>query len=574
METIDTDLVILGSGVAGLRAAIEFARPAGSTFDVAIVSKVQVMRSHSVAPEGGVAAVLGASDSFEQHGFDTVKGSDYLADQDAVEAFVAECPNEVLQLEHWGMPWLRDPAGELLSRRFGAHEVARSFFAYDRTGFFLMKTLYDRVLTEHRVSIFHEFFATAILLRDGRFGGLIAMERKSGKFVLFRARALIVATGGLGRIYSYATYSHTVTGDGLALAFHAGLALKDMEFIQWLPTTLVPSGIPATEALRGDGAVLLNKHGERFLKRYAPKRMELAARDVVVRSMLTEIAQGNGVEGPRGVPSLLLDARSLGEPMIAERYKSFRENAIRFLDLDPVQEPIPVLPGMHFSMGGIDVLDLSMATEVPGIWAAGEAACVSLHGANRLGTNSLPACLVTGKWAAQGARRYLEAEAGRRSTPSAESEEVAASLDRSYGFVKHEGGDTSVYAVRNELQRVMDENVGAFRTREGLTHALASVRRLRSSYPGAVVVRDKSSEFNLEWVHAHEVANLLALSETVILPALWRNESRGSHFRVDHPTRDDSQFLAHSLTRAHGSETQLSSRPARLTKWAPRARTY
>jgi succinate dehydrogenase / fumarate reductase, flavoprotein subunit len=574
METIDTDLVVLGSGVAGLRAAIEFARCSRGRLAVSILSKVQLMRSHSVAAEGGVAAVMGESDTLEQHAFDTVKGSDYLADQDAVEAFVAECPSEVLQLEHWGMPWMRDASGGLLSRRFGAHEVPRSYFAYDRTGFFLMKTLYDRLQQEEAIQVFHEVFATAILTREGRFVGLIAMDRKTGGFLLFRARGLIIATGGLGRIYSYVTYSHTVTGDGLALAYDAGIALKDMEFVQWLPTTLVPSGIPATEALRGDGALLLDRAGERFMQRYAPKKMELAARDIVVRAMLTEIARGNGVEGPRGVASLLLDARSLGEEMISERYKSFRENAIRFMDLDPVHDPIPVVPAMHYSMGGIDVLDTTMATSVRGVWAAGEAACVSLHGANRLGTNSLPACLVTGRWAAIAALAYLEREPSDGSPASESSEEVAKALDRSYRFVREGSGDRTVYEARGELQAIMDQHVGAFRTEAGLAEALARVTELEAQFASSVVARDRSSEYNLEWIHGHEQANLLRLSRAVIASALWRKESRGSHYRVDYPTRDDVNFLAHSVTENRASGPSISGRPARRTRWDPMERTY
>jgi succinate dehydrogenase / fumarate reductase flavoprotein subunit len=574
VETIDTDLLVLGSGVAGLRAALEAARRSPGKLEVAVLSKVQLMRSHSVAAEGGVAAVLGESDSFEQHALDTVKGSDYLADQDAVEAFVLECPKEVLQLEHWGMPWMRDASGGLLSRRFGAHEVARSYFAYDRTGFFLMKTLYDRLQREEAIRVFHEVFATAILTREGRFCGLVAIDRATGGFLLFRARGLIIATGGVGRIYSNATYSHTVTGDGLALAYDAGIALKDMEFVQWLPTTLVPSGIPATEALRGDGAVLLNKEGERFLQRYAPKGMELAARDVVVRAMLTEIARGKGVEGPRGIASLWLDARALGEPMLAERYKSFRENAIRFLDLDPVHEPIPVSPAMHYSMGGIDVLDMHMATSVRGVWAAGEAACVSLHGANRLGTNSLPACLVTGRWAAEGALAYLERETSHAPPAAPSSEEVTAAVDRSHRFLRPGRGDRTVYEVRSDLQNIMEVHVGAFRTEEGLTQALASVTRLEEEYASGVAARDRSPEYNLEWIHAHEQANLLALSKTVIASALWRKESRGSHYRVDYPKRDDANFLAHSISAPPPGRPSVTGRTARVTRWDPKERTY
>jgi succinate dehydrogenase / fumarate reductase flavoprotein subunit len=573
MEIIDADVIVLGSGVAGLRAALELAKPPDGPRSIAILSKVQAMRSHSVAPEGGVAAVLSPGDTLDHHSFDTVKGSDYLADQDAVERFTAACPGEVLQLEHWGMPWLRSPEGDLVARRFGAHDVPRSYFAFDRTGFFLMKTLHDRAVTEEKIRIYHEYFVTEILVEDGRFAALVALERSSGAFVLFRARALILAAGGVGRIFSFATYSHTVTGDGIALAYRAGLALKDMEFVQWLPTTLVPSGIPATEALRGDGALLFNSAGERFMQRYAPNSMELAARDVVTRAMFTEIAEGRGVAGPRGMACLELDARPLGEAMIQERYKAFRENAQRFLSLDPVKERIPVRPAFHYSMGGVDVVDPSMATGTPGIWAAGEIACVSLHGANRLGTNSLPACLVTGTWAAQGVLRSLAT--GPMSSASARIVQRAEeSVAGSHRFFERSEGDRTVYGIRTDLYAIMDAGVGVFRTAEGLRNALTQVRALTEAFRTSARVSDRTEGYNLEWLQAHEVRNQLLLAESILVAALWREESRGSHFRSDFPKRDDVRFLRHSLVTLGKGGPELTDRAARITRWPPQERKY
>ncbi|QKR00191.1 FAD-binding protein [Metallosphaera tengchongensis] len=570
-EVVNTDLVVLGSGLAGLRAAIEFDKLSRGKYEVAVISKVQVMRSHSVAPEGGAAAVMREGDSFEQHAYDTVKGSDFLADQDAVQQFVMDAPGEIIQLEHWGMPWARDQEGNLLARSFGAHEVPRTYFAYDRTGFFLMKTLYDRALKGDNIRFYHEFFATAILANEGRFNGLLTMERATGNFVYFKAKALIVATGGVGRIYKYVTYSHTVTGDGLAMAYRAGIPLKDMEFIQWLPTTMIPYGIPATEALRGHGALLLNSDGERFMKKYAPRKMELAARDIVTRAIFTEISEGKGVEGPRGVKAVLLDTRPVGEERLKSIYKTFRENSIQFLGKDPLEEPIPVLPAAHYSMGGIHVMGTELSTTLKGVFAAGEVANVSLHGANRLGSNSLPACLVTGKWAGKSAFNYVMALDGELMDKPVE--DIDKYVESSFNVVKKERGAVTPYEIRNKLQDVMEEKVGVFRNERDLMEAIKTIRDLKEASRD-MYVRDRAFEYNLEWVHAHEVLNLLDLAEVIATSALYRKESRGAHFRQDFPSRDDGNFLKHSLASYTRDGPLVSYVPVTVTKWKPTERVY
>ncbi|ABP95277.1 MULTISPECIES: FAD-binding protein [Metallosphaera] len=570
-EVITTDLIVLGSGLAGLRSAIEFDKLSGGKYEVSVLSKVQVMRSHSVAPEGGAAAVMQVGDSFEQHAYDTVKGSDFLADQDAVEQFVVDAPQEILQLEHWGMPWARDSEGNLLARAFGAHEVPRTYFAYDRTGFFLMKTLYDRALGGNNIKFYHEYFATAIIHDGSRFRGLLAMDRATGNFYLFKGKALIMATGGIGRIYKYVTYSHTVTGDGLAIAYRAGIPLKDMEFIQWLPTTMVPYGIPATEALRGHGALLLNSEGERFMKKYAPRKMELAARDVVTRAILTEIKEGKGVGGPRGMRAVLLDTRPVGEERLKTIYKTFRENAIQFLGKDPLEEPIPVLPAAHYSMGGIHVQGTELSTPLKGVFAAGEVANVSLHGANRLGSNSLPACLVMGRWAGRSAFNYISKL--ENDVLEDLNDKVKLEVERSYSLIKKENGSITAYEVRNKLQEVMEDGVGVFRNEEGLLDAIKRIKGLKEAYTG-VYVRDRAFEYNLEWIHAHEIMNLLDMAEVIAVSALNRRESRGAHFRQDFPSRDDQGFLKHTLATYRSDGPVISYIPVNITKWKPTERVY
>jgi succinate dehydrogenase / fumarate reductase, flavoprotein subunit len=391
------DVLILGAGLAGLRAAVEIARRTGGGADIGIVSKVQLMRAHSVAAEGGTAAVLQTDqgDSLELHAWDTVKGSDFLADQDVVRRFVEAMPQEIRQLDHWGIPWTRDGQGRIAQRAFGGHSFPRATLAADKTGFFEMQTLYDTLLRYRGFKRYDELFVTDIVVEEGRFAALLGVHAPSGQPIVLRARALLIASGGAGTLYGFTTYSETVTGDGLAMAWRAGLPLEDMEFLQFHPTGLVPSGILITEACRGEGGVLKNAKGERFMERYAPSKMELAPRDMVSRAEMTEILEGRGIPGPGGMECLHLDLTHLGAGTINKRLPLIRELCHKFLGLDPIETPIPIRPVAHYSMGGVET-DIDGATRVPGIWAAGEAACVSLHGANRLGSNSTAECLAWG----------------------------------------------------------------------------------------------------------------------------------------------------------------------------------
>ncbi|MFH0777573.1 MAG: FAD-binding protein, partial [Candidatus Eisenbacteria bacterium] len=393
-EVVKHDMLILGSGLAGLRAAVEASRASGGKLNIGIVSKVQLMRAHSVCAEGGTAAMLRPEegDSFELHAWDTVKGSDFLADQDVVERFVHASPEEIIQLEHWGIPWTRREDGRIAQRPFGGHSYPRAVLAVDKTGFFEMQTLYDTLLKYGNFKRYDEFFATSIIVENNEFKCITGFDVGTGQFLALTAKALNIATGGAGTLFGFTTYSQTVTGDGLAMAYRAGLPLEDMEFLQFHPTGLIPSGILITEACRGEGGYLLNNKGERFMDKYAPEKMELAPRDLISRSMITEIEAGRGFKGPKDLDYMHLDLTHLGADKINERLPLIREVCMDFIGIDPVHVPIPVRPVAHYSMGGVET-DINGATRAKGIWASGEAACVSLHGANRLGSNSTAECL-------------------------------------------------------------------------------------------------------------------------------------------------------------------------------------
>ena len=572
MEKIIThDLIILGSGLAGLRAAVEAARVSKGELDIGIISKVQLMRSHSVCAEGGTAAVLRPEegDHYDLHAWDTVKGSDFLADQDVVYRFVKEMPNEIIQLDHWGIPWSRRDDGRIAQRPFGGHSYPRATFAADKTGFFEMQTLYDTLMKYGNVTRYDEWFVTSILVENGEFRGLTAFNMHTGEFHALAGKALIIASGGVGNLYGFTTYSQTVTGDGLAMAYRAGLPLEDLEFLQFHPTGLIPSGILMTEACRGEGGYLRNAQGERFMSKYAPSKMELAPRDMVSRSEMTEIEEGRGFKGPRGLDYVHLDLTHLGADKINTRLPLIREVAIKFIGVDPIKEPIPVRPVAHYAMGGIET-DINGLTRVKGIWAAGEAACVSLHGANRLGSNSTAECLVWGKITAQEAAKYI---AKTEKFPQVPEDKVQEEEKRIFSDLLNNEGEESPYQIKTELRQTMDKYVGVFRTGEGLQKALDKVMELRNRFK-KVHIKDKSRVYNTDLITTLEVQNLLDLAQVMITGALAREESRGAHARRDFPKRDDDKWLKHTLAFCTPEGPKLDYKPVNITTWKPIERKY
>ena len=569
-QTLTHDVLILGAGLAGLRAAVEICSRLDGRVDVGIVSKVQLMRAHSVCAEGGTAAVLRQEegDSIDLHAWDTVKGSDFLADQDVVRRFVAAIPNEIRLLDHWGIPWTRDEHGRIAQRPFGGHSYPRATLAADKTGFFEMQTLYDQLLRHRSFTRYDEFFVTDILVEEGRFAGLLGLHAPSGEEVLLCGKALLIATGGGGTLYGFTTYSETVTGDGMAMAYRAGLPLEDMEFLQFHPTGLVPSGILMTEACRGEGGYLKNAAGERFMERYAPSKMELAPRDMVSRAEQTELLEGRGIPGPDGLPCIHLDLTHLGAERINSRLPLIREVCIKFIGLDPIEKPIPIRPVAHYSMGGIET-DIDGLTRVAGIWAAGEAAAVSLHGANRLGSNSTGECLVWGGITGAEIARALP----RLAPPAEPSAALLADRRAHVRRLLERDGDENLYALRRELRTMMDRDVGVFRTREGLCHGLSVVREIRERAERAPVP-DKGSLYNSNLFHALELENLLDLAEVTIVGAIAREESRGAHARRDFATRDDERWLRHTLAWYTGGAPRLDYKAVTIDTWKPVERKY
>ncbi len=563
---VQHDIVIVGAGLAGMRAAIAAAEKSRE-LSIAVVSKTYPIRCHSVCAEGGTAAVLREDDSFDLHAWDTIKGSDFLADQDAVELFVREMPKEILRLNSWGCPWSRLEDGRIAQRPFGGHSVDRTVFAADRTGFHEVHTLYERMLMYPNIVRYDEYFLTSLVIEDNEVRGITAIELKTGDLILFEAKAVILATGGAGRLYGFTTYSHTVTGDGMAIAYRAGVPLKDMEFVQFHPTGLVPSGILMTEACRGEGGYLRNKLGERFMQKYAPERMELAPRDVVARAMYTEIREGRGFEGPYG-PYIALDLTHLGEDRINERLPLIRDAAMKFAGVDPVEEPIPVRPVAHYTMGGVHT-NINCETTVKGLYAAGEVACVSIHGANRLGSNSTAECLVFGRIAGEKAAEYALSKEFRHAPQEAYKAEEKRIFDEFLG----KSGDESAYQIKKELNETMDKNLWIFRRAEGIKEAIRKIKELKERYRNVEIV-DRERKFNTDLLTAFEVGFMLDLAEVVAIGALNRTESRGAHFREDYPKRDDVNWLKHTLAYYTPDGPKFDYIPVTITKWEPVERKY
>ena len=555
-----SDVIVVGAGLSGLRVAIELSE----RHDVIVLSKVHPLRSHSVAAQGGINAAMSENDSWESHAFDTVKGSDYLADQDVVEVLTKNAPLAVIENERWGTAFSRTADGKIAQRPFGGAAFPRTCYAADRTGHNLLHTTYEQALRSG-VKFFDEWFVTSLVLCGGRICGLTAIDIATGEVHGFAAKAVVIATGGFGRVYGHSTNALINTGDGCALAFRAGAPLKDMEFVQFHPTTLYGSSILITEGARGEGGYLLNREGERFMKKYAPEKMELAPRDIVARAIRTEVLEGRGFEGEY----VHLDLRHLGADKIKERLPGIREICMHFAGMDPIDEPIPVLPGQHYSMGGIDT-NVNGETVLKGLYAVGETACMSVHGANRLGGNSLLETLVFGRVVGQAVAKYLEnAEA---SDIAAVEEETIKARQRLQYLLMRERGESPA-TIRAAMQKVMDEKVGVFRTTSNLKAALAEIRSIRERF-GSVSIDRSDERFNFALIRTLELDNMLDLAEAIIMGALNREESRGAHWRLDFPNRDDEKFLKHTLITKTDEGMQVSYKPVNLGKFEVKERSY
>ncbi|MBI2912855.1 MAG: FAD-dependent oxidoreductase [Chloroflexi bacterium] len=552
------DVVVVGAGLAGMRAALEAHREGA---DVALISKVHPVRSHSTAAQGGINAALGADDSPVKHAFDTVKGSDYLADQDAAEVLCGEAPECVIELERMGVPFNRDAQGRIVLRPFGGAGFSRACYVADITGQALVHVVHEQ-LTRADVRVYEEWSVTSLIVEDGVCAGVVALETANGRLHVIGAKAVILATGGLGRLYEPSTNGLINTGDGMALAYRVGAPLQDMEFVQFHPTTL-RNGVLMTEGARGEGGYLLNASGERFLERYAPDRMELAARDVISRAEQTEILEGRGVDG-----FILLDLRHLGRQKILERLPQVYELALDIANVDACQAPVPVRPGMHYFMGGVKT-DIDGASQVPGLFAAGECACVSVHGANRLGGNSLLETVVFGRRAGAAAARYAQSTAHKRISEAV----VGPDQKRIEEVCQRPANGDSIGRIRREMGESMNRNVGIFRTREELEAAVAAVSGLMERYQ-RVPVQDKGRVFNTDLMFHLELGNMLDLAQAIAISALNRQESRGAHSRRDFPQRDDENWLKHSLCYYTAEGPRVDYSPVTITRWQPAERKY
>lgn len=569
MTDLDYDVVICGSGLAGLRAAIE-AAGTDPKLRVAVVSKLQVMRSHSVSAEGGTAAVLYPEngDSIESHIYDTVKGSDFLADQDVAERLCNEMPQEVYNLDRWGMPWSRRENGEIDQRAFGGYSYPRATYASDKVGFFEMQTLYDACQRFDNIEYFNEWFGTSILHDGRKVRGITVIDLSTGQFSVMSTKALILATGGAGRLYSFSTYALSSTPDGLDMAYRAGMALKDMEFVQFHPTGILPSGILITEGARGEGGYLLNNKNERFMKQYAPGKMELAPRDIVSRSIMTEINQGRGFINETGVECIKLDLRHIGDETIKEKLGGIREISIKFSGVDPATEILDVRPVCHYMMGGIHT-NIDGATELTGMWAAGEAACNSVHGSNRLGANSTSECIVWGKITGKLAAEY--ALDGMPSEPFPHNL-VKLEEKRIYDGIFRGRGDVNPYEVRQEMSDMMTEKAYVFRNHDELAAGLKKLRSLQSQTWKHV--DDSAKEYNTNFVNVMELDSMFRAAETILVGAINRKESRGAHTRIDYPKRNDDSFLHHTLAYLGPDKPIMRTHPVTITRYEPVERKY
>jgi len=567
MELLSHDVLIVGGGLAGLRAAIE-AKKSGR--DVAILSKVHPLRSHSVAAQGGINAALGNTpiplkDAWENHAFDTIKGSDYLADQDSVEVMCREANGRVIEMEHWGTLFSRTDDGKIAQRSFGGAGFPRTCYAADRTGHSLLHTLYEQVIGL-RIPVYEEWYALSLVVEGGRCAGVLGFDFFEGRIVPIQAKAVILATGGYGRIFLRSTNAVINTGSGCFLAYQAGVPLEDMEFVQFHPTSLFGTNILITEGARGEGGYLVNARGERFMERYAPHLMELGPRDIVARGAQTEIDQGRGFEGGY----VHLDLRHLGREKILDRLPGIRQIAIDFAGVDPILEPIPIQPAQHYSMGGIPTT-LDGKTELPGLFAAGECACISVHGANRLGGNSLLETLVFGQRAGRKATEQVDKE--KNTVDKTIFQERLKAFQSGLKEIFERKGEEPSFLIRDELKALMTSQVGIFRSGPPLLAAKEKIEELKKRF-SRVGLKQRDLAFNNEFIQYWELEGMLRVAETIVEGALTRKESRGSHFRVDYPNRDDEHWLRHTLAFKTPEGVKLDYKEVTITSYPPKERMY
>ncbi len=558
---ISHDVVIVGSGLAGLRASLAAVEEG---VDVAIVSKSYPIRSHSVEAQGGIAASLGkvCEDSWEEHMFDTVKGADYLADQDAVEIFTKRAADAIIELENMGTLFSRQENGQLDQRSFGGHSNDRAVFASDKTGHAILHTMFEQVM-KAGIKLYNEWFVTKLIRGNGRSKGIVAYDMKNGEFHKVGAKSVVFCTGGYGRVYGTTSNDLQNNGDGMAMALRAGVPLEDMEFVQFHPTGLYPSGNLITEGARGEGGHLINDEGERFAKKYAPEKMELAPRDILARGIETEIKEGRGINGEDYV---YLDLKHLGAEKIKEKLPLIRELSIDAVGVDPIEEPIPIAPTAHYSMGGIFV-GLDCSTPLPGFFAAGECSCVSIHGANRLGTNSLLECVVFGKRGGKSAAEHAKNVSSPDISSNPEEEE-RRKMER---LMERDGKNPS--KLKEKLQNIMRNNVYIFREEQSLSDALGKIKEIKKESE-EMGIDDESENFNTDYTAALELESLIDIALTVTGGALAREESRGSHYRTDYEERDDENWLKHTMAHLVDGGLDLHYEDVEITEFEPKERKY
>ncbi len=571
------DVLLVGGGAAGLRAAIAIAET-NPSLSVAVVSKVYPMRSHTVSAEGGAAGAIAEDDTLDEHAYDTVSGSDWLCDQDAVEAFVQEAPRELLQLEHWGCPWSRQPNGRIAVRAFGGMKNMRTWFAADKTGFHMLHALFQTSLKYADLIRYDEWFVTRLLVDDGRIHGVVAMELRTGRIEAITAKSVVLCNGGSGKVFPFTTNANICTGDGMALAYRAGAPLKDMEFVQYHPTGLPFTGILITEAARAEGGWLLNKDGYRYLQDYdlgkpeptpVLRSMELGPRDRLSQAFVHEVEKGRTIESPYG-PIVNLDLRHLGEKLIEAKLPMVRELCMQYERIDPVKELIPVRPVVHYMMGGVHT-DIDGATPIEGLFAAGETACVTINGANRLGSNSLPECLVFGARAGKAAADYAASAHQPPPVVLRQADDEVRRIDR---MRSADRGTERIADIREAMQSTMEDSAGIFRSGDSLSKGVDQLADLQQRLEH-IQLSDQTRVFNTELVAALELENMLDIAETMLQSALQREESRGAHQRTDFTTRNDERFLNHALVyRDSDGSARIERMPVTITRWPPGERIY